>query len=201
MRARRSRAASAISSPTPAATSSTPSSTAPISRTGTVPRWCSRRSSTASRGSGTSLLTGGMPDRNCARCSTRSANGRSKSSSDPTPPRGSKCYLGAGSSSAPAHGLIETVASPKTSKIPSGAPPHGSSWLPSNSSPDASQPSAIKQDNYESGSECEDAKMGIARIEMDPDLHRHIINARGYSETVRLLACGDLVGNMRLFAK
>ena len=82
----------------------------------------------------------------------RSANGRSRSSTDLTPPTGSKCCPAAGWSNAPSHGWDATVASLKTSKTPSRAPPHGSSCLPSSSSPDASQPTAIKQDNYESDS-------------------------------------------------
>jgi hypothetical protein len=137
-----------------------------------VPRWCSRQSSTASRGSGTSLPMADMPGRNCARCSKRSANGRLRSSSDLTLQKGSKCYPGAGSSRAPSHGLIETVALQKTSKTPSKAPPHGSSWLQSSSSHAASQHTAIKQDNYES-----DSKACAYLLSWLP--HRHLLCSQG----------------------
>ena len=50
-------------------------------------------------------------------------------------------------------------------------------------------------------SECSDAGIGIANIELDPDLRRHMIAARGYCESVRLESCEDLIGDMRLFAK
>ncbi len=50
-------------------------------------------------------------------------------------------------------------------------------------------------------SECQDASIGIAKIELDAELHRHMMGGRGYSHAVSLLACDDLVGEMRLFAK
>lgn len=64
----------------------------------------------------------------------------SKSSSDPTPPRASRSCRGVGSWSAPSHGSAETADLPRTSREPSRAPPHGSSWLPSSSSPAESLP-------------------------------------------------------------
>lgn len=50
-------------------------------------------------------------------------------------------------------------------------------------------------------SECSDAEIRIAKIELDADLHRHMIAAREYREGVCLKPCADLVGEMRLFAK
>ena len=50
-------------------------------------------------------------------------------------------------------------------------------------------------------SECDDAGIGIDKIELDPELHRHRIGGRGYSNAVHLVSCDDLVGDMRLFAK
>ena len=50
-------------------------------------------------------------------------------------------------------------------------------------------------------SECTDAEIGIGKIELDAELRRHMIGGRGTSNAVRLVACDDLVGEMRLFAK
>ncbi len=50
-------------------------------------------------------------------------------------------------------------------------------------------------------SECDDASIGIDKIELDAELHQHMISGRGYRSAVRLVACDDLVGEMRLFAK
>ena len=50
-------------------------------------------------------------------------------------------------------------------------------------------------------SECSDADIGIAKIELDADLHRHMIAAPRYREGVRLEPCEDAVGEMRLFAR
>jgi hypothetical protein len=50
-------------------------------------------------------------------------------------------------------------------------------------------------------SECVDADIGIAKIELDRELHGHITAGRNYSETVRLVASDDLTGDMRIFAK
>ncbi len=48
--------------------------------------------------------------------------------------------------------------------------------------------------------ECDDAGIRIDKIELDAELHRNIIE-RGYSNPVRLTACDDLIGEIRLFAK
>ena len=50
-------------------------------------------------------------------------------------------------------------------------------------------------------SECDDADIRIDKIELDAELHRHMIGGRGYSNAVRLVACDDLFGEIRLFAK
>ena len=50
-------------------------------------------------------------------------------------------------------------------------------------------------------SECRDVDIGIDKIELDPDLHLHMISGRGSSNAVSLLACDDLVGDIRIFAK
>ena len=50
-------------------------------------------------------------------------------------------------------------------------------------------------------SECDDAAIGLDKIELDAELHQHIVGGRGYSRTVRLVACAELVGEIRMFAK
>ena len=50
-------------------------------------------------------------------------------------------------------------------------------------------------------SECNDAALGIDKIELDAELHQHIIGGRGYSNSVRLVACNELIGDIRLYAK
>ena len=50
-------------------------------------------------------------------------------------------------------------------------------------------------------SECDDAGIGIEKIELDPDLHRHMTNERGHTNAVPLVGDEDLVGEMKLFAK
>ena len=50
-------------------------------------------------------------------------------------------------------------------------------------------------------SECSDAEIGIDKIELDPDLHRHMVAGRGHSSTVRLQACAELVGEMKIYSK
>ena len=50
-------------------------------------------------------------------------------------------------------------------------------------------------------SECSDADIAIAKIDLDPELHRHMIGGRGNSNDASLEACDDLVGEIRLFAR
>lgn len=49
-------------------------------------------------------------------------------------------------------------------------------------------------------SECGDAGIGIEKIELDPELYQNIME-RAYSSAVRLVACEDLAGEIKLFAK
>ena len=48
-------------------------------------------------------------------------------------------------------------------------------------------------------SECDDAGVGIQKIELDPDLERNLIE-RGYAGSAAIAACGELVGAIRVFA-
>ena len=48
-------------------------------------------------------------------------------------------------------------------------------------------------------SECDDAGVGIHKIELDPDLEDVIMRAN-YSGTVRIVGQDDLVGEIRVFA-
>ena len=48
-------------------------------------------------------------------------------------------------------------------------------------------------------SECADASIRIQKIELDADLHRHLIE-HGYSATVHLVPQARLVGEIRVFA-
>ena len=50
-------------------------------------------------------------------------------------------------------------------------------------------------------SACSDATIEITKVELDPDLHRHMIAARGYREIVRLEPCDDLIGDIRVYSK
>ena len=50
-------------------------------------------------------------------------------------------------------------------------------------------------------SECADASIGIEKIELDGDLHRHMIGQRDHTNAVPLEACDNLVGEIRLFAR
>lgn len=49
-------------------------------------------------------------------------------------------------------------------------------------------------------SECEDAGIGIAKIELDPELHNNLAEG-DYSIAVTLRACDDLFGEIKVFAK
>jgi hypothetical protein len=50
-------------------------------------------------------------------------------------------------------------------------------------------------------SECSYADIGIDKIELDPELHQHMIGRRAYNKSVHLTACDDLIGEMKVFAK
>ena len=47
--------------------------------------------------------------------------------------------------------------------------------------------------------ECEDAGIRVAKVEADVDLHKNLM-AEGYEGAVPLLACVDLLGEIRVFA-
>ena len=47
--------------------------------------------------------------------------------------------------------------------------------------------------------ECEDAGIRVAKVEADVELHENLI-AQGYGGPVPVLACDDLVGEIRVFA-
>jgi transposase len=125
--------ASATSSPTPAACWSPRSSIPPTSRTATERQASSLRSEPASLGCATSSPMAAMRAKNSRLRSMARAIGRSKSSSDPTPQRASRCSHADGSSNAPSPGSAETAASPRTSRKLSQAPPPGSCSPPSSS--------------------------------------------------------------------
>ena len=50
-------------------------------------------------------------------------------------------------------------------------------------------------------SECADAGIGIEKIELDADLHRHMIGQRGHTNAVPREASDDLIGDIRIFAE
>ena len=50
-------------------------------------------------------------------------------------------------------------------------------------------------------SECGDAGIEIEKIELDPDLHRHMIAERGHQTAVLLEAGDDLIGDIKIYAK
>lgn len=87
----------------------------------------------------------------CAR-PTR-AGGPSKSSSDPTIPRASRCYPGDRALSGALYGSLATTASPRTSSRPSPRQVRGYSSLQCNSSRTASQEHQVYRDNIECDSE------------------------------------------------
>ncbi len=47
--------------------------------------------------------------------------------------------------------------------------------------------------------ECDDSSVGIDKVELDAELHRQITE-QAYVSSVRMLACDDLAGEMRVFA-
>ena len=49
-------------------------------------------------------------------------------------------------------------------------------------------------------SECEDAGVGIDKIEFDRELYQYIVEGE-YAGSVRLISCDDLSGEVRLFSK
>ena len=49
-------------------------------------------------------------------------------------------------------------------------------------------------------SECRDADIGIAKIELDRDLHRQMVGERGHRDAPRLMPRDDLLGEMKLYA-
>ena len=49
--------------------------------------------------------------------------------------------------------------------------------------------------------ECDDANIGIEKIELGPELRRQIVGARGYRTAVPLVPLDDLRGEMRVFAE
>ena len=146
---RRSKDANAISSPTPKAISSMPSSTLPTSRTvtGTAGAGQNRQTlpmAAACLVSPSVRMPPASPWRLCwgqaqRRAAAHRKNGPSTSSSVPTQPKASKSCRDAGSQSEPWHGSIETDGSPKISSRQSHLQPHGASSHPFNSSCDGSQ--------------------------------------------------------------
>src|SRR3546814_2775940 len=96
----------------------------------------------------------GMPvtssGRHCAR--SERANGPSKSSSGPTPPKASRCCRAAGWWNEPSHGSAATDVSPRTSNKPSPQQPPGCSSHQSSSSHAVSQEHEITRDSFESDS-------------------------------------------------
>lgn len=95
---------------------------------------------------------GAMPAENSRPRSPKSGHGRCRSSSAPIPPKASRSSRDAGSSSEPSPGSAATDASPRTSNALSKAPPPGSSWPRSNSSPGVSQVTEIMTLQFESDS-------------------------------------------------
>lgn len=86
---------------------------------------------------------------NCAKPCAASADGPSRSSSDPMSPRALRSCPAVGSSDEHWHGSAAT-ASQRTSNKPSSPLPHGSSSYPSSSVPAASQGTGHTQNNFES---------------------------------------------------
>lgn len=48
-------------------------------------------------------------------------------------------------------------------------------------------------------SECDDAGVGIDKLELDSDLERNLFE-RGYAGSATIVACGKLVGEIRIYA-
>src|SRR3546814_2174820 len=109
----------------------------------------------------------GMPvtssGRHCAR--SERANGPSKSSSGPTPPKASRCCRAAGWWNEPSHGSAATDVSPRTSNKPSPQQPPGCSSHQSSSSHAVSQEHEITRDSFESDSKRREAALKWARSE------------------------------------
>lgn len=122
----RSKAASATSSPTPAACWSSRSFIPPTSRIATARPICSSLSEPVSPGCAMCSPTAATQVRNSKKRFRERANGRWKSSSDPTPPRASNCSRADGLLSAPSLGSVAIGAWQRTSRKPSKAPSHGS---------------------------------------------------------------------------
>src|SRR3546814_826020 len=103
----------------------------------------------------------GMPvtssGRHCAR--SERANGPSKSSSGPTPPKASRCCRAAGWWNEPSHGSAATDVSPRTSNKPSPQQPPGCSSHQSSSSHAVSQEHEITRDSFESDSKRREAAL------------------------------------------
>lgn len=128
-RERRSRDASAISSPTRPACSSAWLFMAPTFRTAMAHPPFSTPSAIRSRGCAISSPTAVMRDPNSEARWTRSGNGPCKSSSDPMPQRASRSFPVDGWSNARSHGLVAAAGWPRTGNEPSPAPKHGCSSL------------------------------------------------------------------------
>ena len=138
MPARRSRVASAISSPILPDTSSGSMSTRPIVRIG-MGRWPFwPRSGRCIPGCATCSQTALMPATSWRLRSPDWDRGPSRSSNGRIPPGASSCCPGAGTSSAPSPGSDDAEGSPRTSRLPSPAPRPGSGSPTSGSSPNAS---------------------------------------------------------------
>ena len=48
--------------------------------------------------------------------------------------------------------------------------------------------------------ECRDAGIEVAKIELDPDLYRHMIAERGHATAVPLSASDSLIGDIKIYA-
>ena len=99
----------------------------------------SPRSASAIHGCATSLPMAAMPETSCVALSPRSANGRSKSSSDPIGRRASWFFRAGGSSKEHSRGLAAAADSPRILKGPSPAQRPGSWSRTSEPSHGASQ--------------------------------------------------------------
>src|SRR5467141_3569105 len=124
--------ASAISSPIRLASSSAPRVTPPIFKTAMAPRSLSKPFTISSPGCATSSPIVPIPGTNWPRLSPHSAAGRSRSSNETL--AASSCFPAAGWSNGRSPGSIATVAWPKTLRLRSPVPRHGSISPASNSS-------------------------------------------------------------------
>lgn len=128
-RAKRSRAASAISSLTPVGIWLAPRCTPPTSRIATGRRGYWRRSAISSPGCVTSLPTALTPARSWKPLLPGSGSGRLRSSSDRTRRQVLRYCHGAGWSSEPSAGLVATGGWRRISKRPLPAAKRGFIWL------------------------------------------------------------------------